>query len=43
MRRFGVAAMARASFYVYNLREEADVLARSLDGVKEIFGGVGVR
>lgn len=43
MRRLGVPATARASFYVYNLPEEIDVLAHALNRVKEIFAGVGVR
>lgn len=43
MRRLGVPATARASFYVYNLPEEVDVLAHALNRVKEIFAGVGVR
>jgi selenocysteine lyase/cysteine desulfurase len=38
-----VAATARASFYVYNLKEEVDVLTRALHQVKEIFSSVGVR
>jgi cysteine desulfurase / selenocysteine lyase len=43
MRRLGVAATARASFYVYNREDEVDVLTRALGQVKEIFAGVGVR
>jgi cysteine desulfurase/selenocysteine lyase len=43
MTRLGVPATARASFYVYNLPEEVDVLAHALNRVKEIFAGVGVR
>ena len=43
MRRLGVAATCRASFYVYNCKEEADVLVRSLKQVKEIFSSVGAR
>ncbi|MBX6772593.1 MAG: cysteine desulfurase [Chloroflexi bacterium] len=42
MRRLGVPATARASFYLYNVPEEIDTLARALQRVKEIFGGVGV-
>jgi cysteine desulfurase/selenocysteine lyase len=38
MDRFGVPATARASFGVYNTREEIDVLARGLEQVKEVFG-----
>ena len=37
MRRYGVAATARASFYVYNTREEVDVLAEALDSAQSIF------
>lgn len=43
MRRLGVPATVRASFYVYNLPEEVDVLAQALSHVKEIFAGVGAR
>ena len=38
MHRFGVIAMARASFGLYNTKREVDVLAESLEQVKEIFG-----
>ena len=38
MDRFGVPATVRASFAVYNTREEIDALARGLDKVQEIFG-----
>jgi cysteine desulfurase/selenocysteine lyase len=38
MQRFGVAATARASFGVYNTREEIDVLASGLRTVVEVFG-----
>jgi cysteine desulfurase/selenocysteine lyase len=38
MERLGVAATARASFGVYNTREDADVLVRALETVREIFG-----
>jgi cysteine desulfurase / selenocysteine lyase len=37
MRRFGVAATARASFYLYNTRAEVDRLADALDTVRRIF------
>ncbi len=37
MRLLGVAATARASFYVYNDREDVDALADALDGVADIF------
>lgn len=43
MRRLGVPATARASFYLYNTPDEIDVLAHALNRVKEIFAGVGVR
>jgi cysteine desulfurase / selenocysteine lyase len=38
MQRFGVAATTRASFGLYNTREEIDVLARGLRTVVEVFG-----
>jgi len=38
MQRFGVPAMARASFAFYNTRHEIDVLVSSLAKVKEILG-----
>jgi cysteine desulfurase / selenocysteine lyase len=38
MRELGVPATARASFYVYNVPEEVDVLVESLDRAKGIFG-----
>jgi cysteine desulfurase/selenocysteine lyase len=38
MQRFGVPATARASFGVYNTREEIDVLARGLRTVREVMG-----
>lgn len=38
MERLGVAATARASFGVYNTREDADVLVQALETVREIFG-----
>ena len=37
MRRFGVPATARASFYVYNTREEVDVLIDALAAAQDIF------
>jgi cysteine desulfurase/selenocysteine lyase len=37
MRRLGIAATARASFYVYNTREEVDRLLEALQAVKEFF------
>jgi len=39
MRRYGVAATARASFYLYNTREEVDRLIAGLGTVRSIFGG----
>ena len=38
MHRLGVAATARASFGVYNRREDADTLVQALETVREIFG-----
>ncbi|MEM9681728.1 MAG: cysteine desulfurase [Pseudomonadota bacterium] len=38
MDRLGVAATARASFGVYNTREDADVLVEALEIAQEIFG-----
>jgi cysteine desulfurase/selenocysteine lyase len=38
MDRLGVAATARASLGMYNTREDIDVLAGSLEKVREIFG-----
>jgi cysteine desulfurase/selenocysteine lyase len=38
MRRYGVPATARASFYVYNTREEVDALIAALDRAQAIFG-----
>jgi cysteine desulfurase/selenocysteine lyase len=37
MQRFGLAATARASFGLYNTREEADALARGVRKVAEVF------
>jgi cysteine desulfurase/selenocysteine lyase len=37
MRRFGVPATARASFYLYNTKEEVDVLVESLAKAEAIF------
>jgi cysteine desulfurase / selenocysteine lyase len=36
--RFGVAAMTRASFYVYTTTDEIDALVRGLDQVRKVFG-----
>jgi len=38
MRRYGVAATARASFYVYNTNEEVDVLVSALAKAEDVFG-----
>jgi cysteine desulfurase/selenocysteine lyase len=38
MRRYGTAATARASFYIYNTRDDVDRLVESLGEVLEIFG-----
>ena len=35
--RFGVAAMTRASLYIYNTTEDIDALVRGLDKVREVF------
>ena len=35
--RFGVAAMTRASFYLYTTTEEIDALARGIERVREVF------
>ena len=37
MERFDVAATSRASFYIYNTKEDIDALIRSLNKVAEIF------
>jgi cysteine desulfurase/selenocysteine lyase len=37
--RFGVAAMTRASFYLYTTTEEIDALARGIEQVRKVFGG----
>jgi len=36
--RFGVAAMTRASFYLYTTTDEIDALARGLERVRKVFG-----
>ena len=38
MRLLGVAATARASFYLYNDTADVDILADALDGASDIFG-----
>jgi cysteine desulfurase/selenocysteine lyase len=35
--RMGVAASARASFYIYNTREEVDHLIEAVEGARELF------
>jgi cysteine desulfurase/selenocysteine lyase len=35
--KLGVAATARASFYLYTTTEEVDKLVTSLNGVREVF------
>jgi cysteine desulfurase/selenocysteine lyase len=37
MRRLGVASTARASFYLYNTRDEVDALVRGLERVRAVF------
>jgi cysteine desulfurase / selenocysteine lyase len=38
MRRLGVPATGRASFHVYNLREDVDQLVEALEKAKSVFG-----
>jgi cysteine desulfurase/selenocysteine lyase len=38
MRRFGVPATTRASFYVYNLKDEVDALVEALAKAESVFG-----
>ena len=38
MRRLGVAATSRASFYIYNTKDEVDRMVEALHTVNEIFG-----
>jgi cysteine desulfurase/selenocysteine lyase len=37
MTRFGIDATARASFALYNTREEVDALVRGIHKVREVF------
>lgn len=37
MRRFNISATARASFALYNTREEIDALVRGIEGVRRMF------
>ncbi len=43
MRKLGVAATARASFYLYNTEEEVDLLVKALQKAKEVFSVVAHR
>jgi cysteine desulfurase / selenocysteine lyase len=38
MQHFGIEATARASFALYNTKEEADALVRAVEKVQEVFG-----
>jgi cysteine desulfurase/selenocysteine lyase len=38
MRRLGVGATARASFHVYNEREDVDRLVEALGETRRVFG-----
>ena len=38
MRRYGVPATARASFYVYNTKAEVDALVAALAKAEDVFG-----
>ena len=38
MRVLGVGATARASFHVYNTRDDVDRLVHALNGAREVFG-----
>jgi len=38
MKRYGVAATARASFYLYNTSDDVDRLIEGLGLVRDIFG-----
>jgi cysteine desulfurase/selenocysteine lyase len=38
MKRYDVAATNRASFYIYNTREDVDRLVEGLDAVSAVFG-----
>ncbi|MBE3591026.1 MAG: cysteine desulfurase [Firmicutes bacterium] len=42
MRELGVAATVRASFYIYNDRDDADVLVDALQKTREFFGRVAL-
>jgi cysteine desulfurase/selenocysteine lyase len=36
--KFGVTATARASFYIYNTKEEIDIMIDAIDDARELFG-----
>jgi len=36
--RFNLPATTRASFYIYNTKEEVDLLAVGIEKVKQLFG-----
>ncbi|HSO14019.1 MAG TPA: hypothetical protein VLT51_16705 [Anaerolineales bacterium] len=36
--KFGIPATSRASFYLYNTKEEVDLLVHGIYKVKELFG-----
>ena len=38
MDRFGIPATVRASFGIYNTRDDVDALVRALERVRELFG-----
>ena len=38
MRRLGVSATSRASFYLYNTEDEVDALVEALARAREFFG-----
>jgi cysteine desulfurase/selenocysteine lyase len=42
MRRLGVAATARASFYVYSDERDVDALVRAIERAKALFGSAAV-
>lgn len=43
MRQMDVPGTARASFYLYNTKEDVDTFVRALGKIKEMFGGVARR
>jgi cysteine desulfurase/selenocysteine lyase len=42
MRRLGVAATARASFYIYNCSADIDALVAGVQNAKELFGHAAI-